>query len=146
MTQITTADLPLPSFEGKKVVYFAHSRKLYGSKEADDCRAHILRIPDCVILDPETIDWQKSKELAGSFKKATAQVMLSVDMVITVEYQEFVGKGVFEELITAHDMDIPCMVIRNNELVEIDDLVVNDENDWQLFYGKVLAKGETHQP
>jgi hypothetical protein len=67
--------------------------------------------------------------------------------VIFTEYREHIGRGVYEEVKTALNNNIPVLLLRktgsSHELIPIKGLKVFDPTDWKFKYGIAITEDIT---
>lgn len=124
------------------VVYFAHSKLDYGTPAAKRARALIQRIrPGARILDPSRFGkiWPDLVERLGSHDAVYDLVIDCVSEVFALEHQDFVGRGVFNEVAVALRKARPAYAIREGRAVQITGYVVSDPNDYKRRFGRLLT-------
>lgn len=118
-------------------VYFAHSMLDYNTEREklirDDLESHLL---DGMKLVCPNRDLQK---LFGKDMNAYLAYVKTCDLVIVLEHGGFVGKGVYLEVETAVDANIPVLVLRDSLLYHVKGVVAFDRNDWKNKYGKLVV-------
>jgi hypothetical protein len=68
------------------------------------------------------------------------EIVKKMDIVVFSEYQNHIGKGVYEEVKTALMNNIPVKVLRGKGIKTIKDVIIVNEYDWEIEYAKVLIK------
>lgn len=124
-------------------IYFAHSMRDYGKPAAIEARVTIQKFIDLSktkpheILDPEQMNFQDIVWKQGSYDAAYRWVVEQADIVIALEHQGHVGRGVFTELSLALELKKPTFVVRSGNLVKVASVTPTGINDWKVRYGTV---------
>jgi len=112
-------------------VYYAHSKRTYGSEKEQNEYLFLKSIYTKTICPNKDIG-----ELHGI--KPYLKIVEWADLVIFSEYMNFIGRGVYAEIQTAIINKIPVKLLRNNTLLKINRVEINDVNDWAIKYAKVI--------
>ena len=112
-------------------VYYAHSKKIYNSEREKNEYLFIKNIY------PKTLCPNKDIGELGSLKPYL-DIVKTMDLIIFSEYMNFIGKGVYAEIQTAIINKIPIKLFRNNNLLNINKLEINNKNDWAIKFAKVI--------
>jgi len=118
---------------GAMKVYWAHSKKIYNTPEEAEILAVLEKVFDKVVCPNRDIG-----------EKGDIQPYLDAiddcDAVIVSEYQDHIGKGVYDEVLhTIDNTDLEAYVLRNWELVAIIHPAIVDPNDWAVNYGRLVT-------
>ena len=111
-------------------VYFAHSMIHYGSGD-EKIALMFLRKRFETVIDPNK-DMGEQGDIVPYLAKIT-----ECDAVCVMEYEGFVGKGVFSEVKFALLCKKPVYAMRNNKLYIVKSVKVYDSTDWKIAYGKI---------
>lgn len=110
--------------------YFAHSKKLYGTKLEKDLK-QILESLNYPILCPN----KDIGELGGI--QPYLEIIDQCAGLIVHEYQNFVGKGCFMEVQHALINNKLVFVLRGTTLVPVHSVHLIDPTDWTFKYGQI---------
>jgi hypothetical protein len=120
-----------------KKAYYAHSMKIYNSKREAEEYAYIKSIFKGNVVCP-------NKDLGelGSMKRYL-NVVSDADAVYASEFNERVGKGVFEECETALKLGIPVYVVRKGVkgfyCFPVSGLKIENQGINWVFYGSLVV-------
>jgi len=121
-----------------EIIYFAHSMRDYGTKQAKDARETIQRlIPTAWIYDPEDLNWQGLQLRLGSYEAVYDYVIARSDRVVALEHAEHIGRGVFDEIKRALNRPIPVGVLRRGVIHSVNGIQIVDPDDWKVRYGRI---------
>lgn len=129
------------------IVYFAHSKKVYGTDEAEKARQAIFQLlPDHKMLDPERLPWKDYEEQAvakGLRKDSVYQaVVRKASRVVAYEHQDHIGRGVYTELTIARALGKPIHVLRfvggTPYLLTVKH-IIRAGGDWKVRYARIVA-------
>ena len=115
-----------------KLTYYAHSKRIYNTKE-EARNIKILKGLGYKVLCPNN----NLGEL-NDIKPYLTVVSRSKDVVCT-EYKGNVGKGAFAEIKEALKRNISVGVLRDKKVIPIKNVIVDDPNDWGVHYGKIIT-------
>lgn len=126
--------------------YFAHSMEIYGSAEAGVAKAKIKRLlPGCTVIDPENIDWVLLEQKYGS-EGAFRRAVFTSDMVVVLENEGFVGRGVYCEIRAALGQKKQVFVLRDNRLREVSRAhVAKKGSNWKAYARVSIRQRFTRQ-
>ena len=122
----------------KNKIYFAHSKKIYNSKE----ESRILDFLYNQFGKNNVICPNNDMGELGSIDPYLLQVSKS-KLVIVRQYKRHIGRGVYEEINKALKLNIPVkLVIGNNrfKLLDVTNIKINDPTDWKVKYDKIVKK------
>ena len=124
----------------QKQVYYAHSMLIYDTRR-EKKELKFLKKHYKFVCNPNTdIKWDDAMEMEPYFK-----AIKSCDLLICSEYKNHIGKGVYDEIRTALNNNIIVLCLKKKlfryRLHNIKDLILKNENDWKIKYGKI----NTHQ-
>lgn len=113
--------------------YWAHSKKIYGTPEEAEILAVLEKVFDKVVCPNRDIG-----------EKGDIQPYLDAiddcDAVIVSEYQDHIGKGVYDEITFAiREKDMDVYALRNWEFVGVIAAKIVDPNDWAVNYGRLVT-------
>jgi len=113
--------------------YWAHSKKIYGTPEEAEILAVLEKVFDKVVCPNRDIG-----------EKGDIQPYLDAidncDTVIVSEYQDHIGKGVYDEITFAiREKDMDVYALRNWEFVGVIAAKIVDPNDWAVNYGRLVT-------
>lgn len=118
-------------------VYYAHSKKIYGTKREIKERAFLEKTFMNVCCPNRDIGER------GDIEPYLEMVRKCIK-VICSEYLNHIGKGVLAEVQEALDKKKPVFCIKryraNYYLVPVEGVEVFDEYDWKVFYGRLILK------
>jgi hypothetical protein len=89
-----------------KKAYYAHSKRIYGTKREAEEVAYISSVFDGIVICPNNHLGERK-----SMRSYLAWVSI-VDAVFVSEYMNKIGKGVYEECETAIKKGIPVFAVR----------------------------------
>ena len=120
-----------------KTIYYAHSKLIYGTtREAEELDYMERKYPEANILNPGDLG-----ELKGI--KKYLKIVGKCNMVVTSEFDGYVGKGVFAEIAQAFSNNIPVKVIRENgvdfSLSKVNGIKIINEHDWKSKYAQLIV-------
>lgn len=126
-------------------VFFPHSRKDYGSERAAAAeRAIKTAWPGCEIVDPRYINWKALAKEEGDSRGADELVVRDCNIVVGLEHQDHVGRGVFGGLKAGLFLGRATYVVRGDRLMRVLKLETVDVDDWAVRFGRVLTE-EAHE-
>jgi len=113
--------------------YWAHSKKIYGTPEEAEILAVLEKVFGKVVCPNRDIG-----------EKGDIQPYLDAidncDTVIVSEYQDHIGKGVYDEITFAiREKDMDVYALRNWEFVGVIAAKIVDPNDWAVNYGRLVT-------
>lgn len=119
-------------------VYYGHSMKMYDTDaERDALRFIRERFPNLICPNNDIGDSNRGMHVY-------LKIVAWSDLVIVSEYQSHIGRGVFDEVSLALKLNKSVYCLRKvkdtHKFYRITDLVVVDENDWSVKYGKVVVQ------
>lgn len=114
-------------------VYWVHSKKIYNTPEEAEILAVLEKVFDKVVCPNRDIG-----------EKGDIQPYLDAidncDTVIVSEYQDHIGKGVYDEITFAiREKDMDVYALRNWEFVGVIAAKIVDPNDWAVNYGRLVT-------
>jgi len=122
-----------------KIIYYAHSMKIYGTKR-ERKELKFLQEKFKTVINPSTdpkLQWNGSMSI---YYDAVSES----DITVCSEYKKCIGKGVFYEINVALDggKKVYCMKKdgKSFKLVEVDRVEEYNNYDWSVEYGKVVIK------
>lgn len=119
-------------------VFFPHSRKDYGSERAQEALHAIKRAwPGCEVVDPRHINWKKLAKEEGASENADEVVVRDCQVVVALEHQNHVGRGVYGGLSAALRLGRAAYVYRNGKMLRVGKLKQVDPEDWAVRFGRV---------
>ena len=123
------------------MIYYAHSMKIYNSsRESEEFKFIQGHFKGSEVVNPNgDIPWM------GTMKPYRDAVKRS-KMVVLSEFEGCIGRGVYEEALTAIQNGIPVKCIRYNngqpKLVDVNALREEDRRDWAVRYARVIKAEE----
>jgi len=125
-----------------KPVYYAHSKLIYGSKQERDELTYIRKVFYPVIC-PNNDMGERS-----SIEPYLTQVQKS-SYVVCSEVNEYIGKGVYQEISEALRRGIPVLALRKRSGIfkfhRVLYAIVVDDQDWKYRYAKIYIKKESEK-
>lgn len=120
----------------KDKVYFAHSKRIYNTKE-ESTMLDFLRKNFTKVICPN-----KDIGELGSIEPYL-KIVDTCKYVVAHEYQGSIGKGVFSEIKNALSKNIPVLALRKGtigyKLCKVKNIEINDSTDWAIHYGKIIG-------
>jgi hypothetical protein len=113
-------------------VYYAHSKKIYGTAAEAHVRGILEESFDTVICPNRDIG---EKGAIGPYLDAIDQC----DAVIATSFEGHIGRGVFDEVRHAIENDIDVYEFRMGELIAVINVELFDANDWAVNYGTLVT-------
>ncbi len=114
-------------------VYYSHSKRTYDSeKEKNELEFLKKNYPNTICPNNNIGECSHGMD-------AYLNIVAWSEMVIFSEYLEYIGRGVYREIKKAMKNNIPVMVLRNNRLMKIKDVVIENEDDCVIRYAKVIV-------
>ena len=95
-----------------KIVYYSHCKLTYGTAEEIEVKQYIMEAFDCCLICPNE---NMSK---NGFGDRYAKVVSKVDLVVFSEYNGHVSSGVYSDIKTAIELQIPVYALRKNDTGE----------------------------
>lgn len=124
-------------------VFFPHSRKDYGSERAQEAeRAIRAAWPGCELIDPRFINWKRLAREEGDSANADEVVVRDCNIVVALEHNQHIGRGVHGGLAAALRLGRPAYVYRNGKMLRVGHLISVDPEDWALRFARVQAVPE----
>jgi hypothetical protein len=127
-------------------IYFAHSLRDYGTENSKNAMQVIAKIwPRVEIANPEDFeaDFQKVfaelKSWPATYEKIILDKTGSLPIVVVLEYKDFTGRGVYEEVLFALKKGFPVFVIKGNHVEPVLRIDIVDLDNWVL-YAKINSK------
>ncbi len=119
-------------------VYYGHSMKMYNTNtEREELRFLRERFPNVICPNNDIGDSSRGM-------RVYLKIVAWSELVIVSEYQSHIGRGVFDEVSLALKLNKSVYCLRKvkdtHKFYRITDLVVVDENDWSVKYGKVVVQ------
>ena len=115
-----------------KTLYYAHSKRTYGSRrEKRELKLIKKRFPDYHIFNPAIINWRISE---SQIMVKCKNIVRKADVVVCSEYRDHIGRGVFEEL--SVKTKAKKYLLRGKKFIENFSVRMVDRNDWCVRYGK----------
>jgi hypothetical protein len=109
--------------------------EVYGTPESVRARKRMRKFwPGYKIVDPERLDW-KALEAKHGVDGVYVYVIKKSDVVVVLEYDDMIGKGVFTEVKEALLRRKPVYVLRGNKFYAVKSIKYVGIN-W-IFYGKL---------
>jgi hypothetical protein len=112
--------------------YYAHSMLIYNTqRERDEYERLKMLVRD--VINPNT-DIERTTDMSvynDAVRKSYG--------VICSEIEGHIGKGVFTEITTAFSENKKVYVLRKNTLIPVKGVVITNDKDWKLSYGKVIT-------
>lgn len=119
------------------MVYYAHSLFIYNTSREIRELLFLKKTFDKIINPNGDIVWR------GSMRPYLEAVRKSAVLVCS-EYKGCVGRGVFDEVMTALRKGIPTFVLRSFlgsvRMKEVAGLIYVSNDDWKIRYGKLKLK------
>ncbi len=126
----------IPTYLPSQSIYFAHSMQIYGTEEERDELEQLgKRYPNSSIINPATDVRPKRKheaELSRFFDS-----IRDCALVIVLEHQKSVGRGVFREVCYALAVDKSILVKRGFRYYPVFGIHVKNVSDWKIHYGEL---------
>lgn len=128
-------------------VYFACSKQSAQQSLLEQCVKEIRHsFVGAAVIDSNTLDWKAILAKHGSQSVAYVDVVSQFDHIVVLEHCGFLGKGLYDQLRYAGEMNKGRWVIKpmGNGILKIHtvkNIDVNDENDWKYKYG-LLTEGD----
>jgi hypothetical protein len=126
----------------KTYTYFAHSKLIYNTEEE---RKLLTLLRDKESLEGfgiglgEVICPNNNMGELGSMTPYLKMVQ-KCDIVVAHEFTGYVGRGVYAEVKHALKFGKKVFAIRDEKLLEVEDLIIYDPNDWKVRYGQLVVK------
>lgn len=121
-----------------KIAYFAHSKRSYGSESEHKARA---------FLESRYRVFCPHRDLGetGSIEHYL-RVVTWCDLVIALEHEGHIGRGVASEVDKALSLRKEVLVLRGRTLIPVIGIRVVDKDDWAVCYAKVstYSQRKTH--
>lgn len=114
-------------------MYFAHSKRIYNTPLEKEILRYLREELGMEILCPNT-DIGELRSMTPYLKRVA-----KCDGVIVHEYRECVGRGCYEEVSTALQLNKPVYAIRGVELISVKGIIIYDSTDWKIGYGKLIV-------
>jgi hypothetical protein len=117
--------------------YFAHSKAIYNTP-LENSMHRVL----CTILQNVVCPNKDMGEL-GAMKPYLNRVKECYGVVVA-EFRGTLGKGAYEEVKYALELDKPVIALRRNSknkmiLIGVDSVILLDPNSWKEGYGKLVV-------
>jgi len=116
-------------------IYYAHSKAIYGTQREKEELCFLKLVFD--VVDPNNDMGER-----GNIKYYL-EAINKCDLVICSEYQDFIGKGVFQEIDWAIKNNKPVLCMRPHDktflLSLVKDTKIHDVTDWHVKYGKLTV-------
>lgn len=130
---------PKTDMETKRKIYYAHSKKIYGtSKETAELKFIKEKFPDAHILCPHTT----IGELADF--NDYLHVVDCCTLLIASEVEGYIGKGVFCEISRGFGNGTIVNVLRKQDnkysLNQVTGIEMFNQADWKNKFGKIIIK------
>ena len=115
------------------IIYYAHSKKIYNTKREEEERNKILqKFPKAELICP-------NRDVGEKFSLVPyLKIVRDCNIVVCSEFDGFVGKGVYWEILTAMDNNKPVFNV-TKDFKKVTDIIIVDKNDWTVKYGKVVC-------
>lgn len=124
----------------KRKLYYAHSMRIYNTaREAEETSIIQKAFPKYNLFCPNKHRpkyWETSS--GDIIMESCLNIVRKSQIVVASEYLDYIGRGVYLEVITALEHKIPCYVIRSNEFFPILGVELIDLN-WTVMYGKLIT-------
>jgi len=128
-------------------IFFPHSRKDYGSAGAEEAlRAIRAAWPGCDIVDPRYINWKALAREEGDSSGADEVVVRDCQIVVALEREKHIGRGVYGGLSAALRLGRPAYVYRGGKMLRVKRLITVDPEDWALRFGRVEVMPDDDEP
>jgi len=119
-------------------VYYGHSMKMYNTNtEREELRFLRERFPNVICPNNDIGDSSRGM-------RVYLKIVAWSDLVIVSEFKSHIGHGVFDEVSLALKLNksVYCLRKVNDafKFYRITDLVIIDQNDWSVKYGKVVVQ------
>lgn len=119
-------------------VYYGHSMKMYNTNaERDALRFLRESFPNVICPNNDIGDSNRGMHVY-------LKIVAWSDLVVVSDYQSHIGRGVYDEVSLALKLKKPVYCLRKvkdtYKFYRITDLVVVDEKDWSVKYGKVVVQ------
>jgi hypothetical protein len=118
-------------FKGKKKIYYAHSKMIYGTMQEKEEIALLRK--KYKVVDPNN----DMGEL-GNIQPYLRRIE-KCDGVVCSEYNGYIGKGVYTEVEHALRLGKFVFCIRKGKLLVVKELLPVDGQDWARRYGKIVC-------
>ena len=115
-------------------VYYGHSKKIYGT-DREKKELKLLKTMFDNVICPNNDIGNVERGM-----KVYLKIVEWANLIIVSEYCGYVGYGVYYEIKTAIEHNIPVKCLRKNKLYDIEDLSIYDSNDWEIKYAKLKIK------
>ncbi len=116
-------------------IYYAHSKKIYGTDQEREELAFLESIFDDVVCPNRDMG-----ELG--VMEPYLQKVDECRIVVCSEFKGHVGNGVASEVVRAIANEHPAYCLRNKRLYRVGGIKVVDNGDWSVKYGKVRLVSE----
>lgn len=128
-------------------VYFACSKQATLQSVLDRCVEEIKHsFNDAEVTESNLLDWKGLLVTHKSQGIAYADVVSQHDHIVVLEHHGFLGKGLYDQLSLAGEMNKGRWVIRPEDgefkIFVVLSIAVHDENNWRYQYGTVNAGEE----
>jgi len=115
-----------------KFLYYAHSKKTYGTrKEKKELRLIQKQFPDYRIINPSTLIFISQDE--SGIMEECKSIARQAAVVVASEYDNHIGRGVFEELLETKRKKY---LLRKKNFIENFKIKIVDIDDWAVRYAK----------
>ena len=116
------------------MIYYSHSRRIYDTQREYEELKWLIKKFGCVICPNYDL---------GLFKNVDSHVNIieNCDKLVLSEYENHIGRGVYGQTLMALTLEKQVYVLRKIEdtyiLFEVEKVVLVDQDDWSIRYGKV---------
>lgn len=122
--------------EPDKQIYYAHSLKIYNTKR-EKKELRFLEKKFNNIFNPKTeLKWDTLTKMEPYLKEVQ-----NSNLIVASEYKKYIGRGVFDEIKTALENQIPTFCLKRRlfkfKLVKIKNIKYIGI-DWKIYYGKIV--------
>ena len=120
-----------------KKIYYAHSMYIYNTRR-EKKELEFLRNEFQSVCNPnKDITWDNNTKMEPYF-----EAVKNSDIVVASEYKKHIGKGVFDEIMTAINNNITVLCLRRKlfkyQLYKIANVEIVNDQDWKKKYGKII--------
>ena len=115
-----------------KKIYYAHSMQIYNTEQEKKELKYLNILSKHNVIDPNDKTFPENKGILPFLKAIN-----KCDILVCSEFNNYIGFGVYQEILFALGKGMPCFVIRKKKLKKIKYVDIHDKYDWKIYFAKI---------